>query len=241
MKALRISQVGMSRARISRVGISRVLAAAAIVVGGAVLIAAPASAQVYGGEGPPIASISSSTVTAGQDVTVVGSNFNPGEVATGTVFSTPRPIGTQTANASGQVSFTFSTAGLEAGQHTVLLEGNQGHTASLHFSVVAPGQNSGIPGSNGNSGTSGNSGTNGSSGTNGGNGVGSGSGGSGTVSGSTGVGAGSSGSNNTASSIDTGNPGGDSGPNAALIGGGIVLVAVAGAGGVIVIRRRNAA
>ncbi|WP_127782108.1 hypothetical protein [Rhodococcus sp. X156] len=225
--------------------VTRVLAAATLVMGGSLLAAAPASAQVYNPDAPPVASISQTIVVAGQNVTVNAFNFNIGEIVVGTVFSTPRNIGTAVADGAGAVSFTFSTAGLEAGPHHVDLVGSAGNIARVEFTVVAPGQGSGIPGGNG-TGT-GNGSGNGAGGTGGGSGTGTGSNGSGSGlngsgSGSTGTGSTGSASSYNASSIDTGVPGEGTGPDGTVLAGGIALVAVAGAGaGVMVLRRRNAA
>jgi len=190
--------------------LSRVLAAATLLLGGSLLAATPASAQSAYPPGSTAAtlSISATTLPQGGSVIVTGSNYKHNELVTATVFSTPQSLGTKTVSNNGTFSYSFSTANLSSGAHRVVATGATGDSASAAFTVVASGQGSGVP-----AGTSG------------------GSSGSGNFASGSGSGFGSS--------IDTGNPGAGSGPNGGLIVGGIVLVAVAVGGGIVIVRRRH--
>ena len=204
--------------------LTRVLAAATLLLGGSLLAAAPASAQSAYPPGSTAAtlSISASAVAQGDPVIVSGANYKPNEAVTATVFSTPQPLGTKIATSNGTFNYSFSTANLSLGAHRVVVTGATGDSASAAFTVVAPGQASGLP-----AGTSSGS-------------SGSGSGSLGSGSGSLGTGNfGSASGSGFGSSIDTGNPGAGSGPNGGVIVGGIVLVAVALGGGVFIVRRRR--
>jgi hypothetical protein len=68
-------------------------------------------------------------------LTVVGVNFQAGETVRGTLYSDPVDIGTQTANASGQVTFTYTLpANFPPGAHRVVLTAQSG-TAELAFTI----------------------------------------------------------------------------------------------------------
>lgn len=133
--------------------IIRILAAGLLAVGASFVLASPASAAPAGCAGtgaayPPSGcgiSISATVVTSGDQLTVTGTGFRVGESVTGTVFSAPMALGTKPADATGTVSFTFSTAALDLGVHRVELRGTSGIVLTTNFTVVAAGQGSGLP------------------------------------------------------------------------------------------------
>jgi hypothetical protein len=62
----------------------------------------------------------------GDDITVTGDDFGPGEDVTITMFSTPILLGTATADAQGRVTFTFTVPdGVGAGTHHLELRGTE--------------------------------------------------------------------------------------------------------------------
>ena len=66
--------------------------------------------------------------------------FAPGEQVTVTLFSTPRELGTVTADASGNASITFEVLASDgAGEHRVQFSGPSG-TFSVPFTLVLPAQ-----------------------------------------------------------------------------------------------------
>jgi hypothetical protein len=133
--------------------IIRILAAGLLAVGASFVLASPASAAPAGCEGtgaayPPSGcgiAISATVATSGDQLTVTGTGFGIGELVTGTVFSAPMALGTKPADATGTVSFTFSTAALDLGVHRVELRGTSGTLLTTNFTVVAAGQASGLP------------------------------------------------------------------------------------------------
>lgn len=53
-----------------------------------------------------------------------------------TLYSTPRPLGTATADATGAVTFQFEIgSGIEPGVHRVVLEGERSGTVQIEFTV----------------------------------------------------------------------------------------------------------
>src|SRR5690606_33931789 len=78
--------------------------------------------------------------TAGQQQTVVGTGFEPGEKVTGLMNSTPLELGIRTADADGTVTFTWTIpTGTDAGEHTVTLTGETSGAVSVRFRVLADG------------------------------------------------------------------------------------------------------
>ena len=83
--------------------------------------------------------ITVSSAQAGQQQTVTGSGFNPGERVDLTLQSTPIDMGYQTADANGTVTFSFAVPqSLGAGTHTATLTGAQSGSVLGTFKVVAP-------------------------------------------------------------------------------------------------------
>jgi len=81
--------------------------------------------------------ISIPQVTVGQSQTITGYNFNPGERVGLTLQSTPVDMGSQIADASGTVVFTFAIPStLEIGAHTATLTGAQSGSVSGPFNVM---------------------------------------------------------------------------------------------------------
>ncbi|MGO2683488.1 MAG: hypothetical protein ACTIAA_04635, partial [Microbacterium sp.] len=75
-----------------------------------------------------------------QTQSATGTGFEPGEVVTGVMNSDPVELGTQTANADGTVTFTWTIpAGTDLGDHTVTLTGADSGSVSIDFKVVAKG------------------------------------------------------------------------------------------------------
>lgn len=89
--------------------------------------------------GSAVVELSSATVRQGEQETVTGRGFTPGEQVTATLHSTPVSLGGFTASPAGVVRFTFTVpADHEPGQHTLILAGaNSGLTASTLFAVTA--------------------------------------------------------------------------------------------------------
>jgi len=84
------------------------------------------------------ATLSATSVRAGDDLTVTGTGFIPGEAVSVTLYSTPVEIGSVTADAAGQMSFTFTVpSDIEPGDHRVELVGQRsGARASATFVVL---------------------------------------------------------------------------------------------------------
>jgi hypothetical protein len=77
-----------------------------------------------GGAGSSGAAVLSTTQAApGDDVTVSGEGFQAGETIDGTLFSDPVDLGRTTADDDGTGALTFTVPDVEAGTHTVQLEG----------------------------------------------------------------------------------------------------------------------
>ena len=78
------------------------------------------------------------SVTVGNQETITGSNFNPGEQVHLVLQSTPVDMGYQTADAQGTVVFRFTVpSSLEAGQHTATLTGAQSGSIQGTFQVAS--------------------------------------------------------------------------------------------------------
>lgn len=75
------------------------------------------------------------SVTQGSQITICFVNLPPNTDFSATVQSTPVALPTQHSDAAGNMSVTFSTAGLELGAHTLTISGG-GVTVVASFNVV---------------------------------------------------------------------------------------------------------
>lgn len=89
--------------------------------------------------GLPAATLSVTTATAGQPVTVTGYGFAAGEGVQASLHTTPIDLGTHTASSAGVVQFTFVIPkDLPAGVHHVTLTGlTSNRTATIPLTVLA--------------------------------------------------------------------------------------------------------
>jgi len=72
----------------------------------------------------PHIAASTSSAKAGDSITVTGGGFKSGEIVNGVVESDPVSVGSATADASGEMTLTFSLpAAVPAGSHTIKLTG----------------------------------------------------------------------------------------------------------------------
>jgi LPXTG-motif cell wall-anchored protein len=70
----------------------------------------------------------------------VSTGWQAGERVTGTLYSDPIALGTQTASSSGQVTFTWTLpTSFAAGSHRVVLVGEKSGTIEKAFSVSSSG------------------------------------------------------------------------------------------------------
>ena len=84
------------------------------------------------------AGVALGTVAQGQVQTGTGTGFQPGETVTGEQRSIPRDLGTQVADANGQVTFTWTIRPDETvGAHRFIVTGTESGSASVTFNVVA--------------------------------------------------------------------------------------------------------
>ena len=95
------------------------------------------------GSGPvevgPSASLSVSTVPAGDQVTITGDGFASGESITAVLHSKPVPLGTLVADGSGAFTRTFTIpADTTPGAHSLVLTGQSSGSVSLALTVTAP-------------------------------------------------------------------------------------------------------
>ncbi|WP_170206003.1 Ig-like domain-containing protein [Klugiella xanthotipulae] len=82
--------------------------------------------------------LQSDRLNPGSTQVAYGSGFQPGEVISGVLHSTPIDLGTQTADAEGNVVFTVLVpADIELGKHSVVLSGSFSGTSSATFEVAA--------------------------------------------------------------------------------------------------------
>ena len=82
------------------------------------------------------ATIDDTTAVVGQVLTVNGFGFQPGEPVTATLFSTPRSLGTATADAAGTVTYVFTVEAEDGlGTHSVRLTGPLSGTVAVSFVV----------------------------------------------------------------------------------------------------------
>jgi LPXTG-motif cell wall-anchored protein len=79
-------------------------------------------------------------IARGQVQTGHGTGFQPGEIVTGVQRSVELDLGTQTADATGEVTFTWTIRTAETlGDHTFIITGTDSGTASATFRVTAGG------------------------------------------------------------------------------------------------------
>ena len=91
---------------------------------------------------PPSANLAATIQTVrlyrGQTQVGYGSGFQPGESVTGEQHSTPLGLGTQVADANGQVRFEWTVRSNETiGNHAFIVTGAQSGSASVGFQVIA--------------------------------------------------------------------------------------------------------
>ena len=85
----------------------------------------------------PNASISDSSPTAGDDVTVTANGFVPGESVTAVLHSTPRTLGTVNADADGRVTIDFEILASDApGSHRVVFTGATTGSVSVGATIA---------------------------------------------------------------------------------------------------------
>jgi hypothetical protein len=86
--------------------------------------------------GPPQVAVTRPEVVAGQEQSVTGAGFAAGEVVAVAMASDPVDLGTVTADAAGEVAFTFTVPeGTPLGEHRVTAIG-RGGAAAATFTVV---------------------------------------------------------------------------------------------------------
>lgn len=86
----------------------------------------------------PAVSLSKSSASVGETVTVTGDGFAPNDAVTMTLHSTPIPLGTATADAHGILSATFTVPSADLGSHTVVVAGAvSGEAPGVAFQVVS--------------------------------------------------------------------------------------------------------
>lgn len=74
----------------------------------------------------------------GQSITVTASGFDPGEAVSATLFSTPRTLGTRSADDTGRVTVTFEIRADDgAGAHRVVLVGATSGTVEVALTIAA--------------------------------------------------------------------------------------------------------
>jgi hypothetical protein len=99
---------------------------------------APASTTTV--PGAVVADVVVPVIARGGQQTGHGTGFQPGEVVTGTQESTPLSLGTQVADADGDVTFTWTIRADETlGSHSFIVTGEQSGSASASFRVDAEG------------------------------------------------------------------------------------------------------
>jgi hypothetical protein len=122
------------------VGLSAALAGTAVGLAGPTSAATRPSCTPEGtGTYPPAASpiaLDRSRASVGMAISFEARCFDNGDTVTATVYSTPKQVGTFTANSSGVVSGEFTVPQVEAGRHTLRLVGSDGTQTSVGFTVV---------------------------------------------------------------------------------------------------------
>ncbi|MEX5720954.1 hypothetical protein [Geodermatophilus maliterrae] len=96
------------------------------------------SANTPGVASPDTGKATGDSTAVGRKVVKVLTGFRPGEVVTVTLHSTPRTMGTFTADANGTVTVEFTVpAGTPTGDHTLVYEGDMGTYFQESFAVTA--------------------------------------------------------------------------------------------------------
>ena len=99
---------------------------------------APTPAPTTTAPAGPSAAVARSTIAPAQVQTGTGSGFQPGEAVTGMQRSVDLDLGTQIADADGEVTFSWTIRPDETiGEHSFIVTGANSGTASTTFSVVA--------------------------------------------------------------------------------------------------------
>lgn len=103
----------------------------------------------YGAVVPPVivpaVTLASAEVSQGEQLVVTGTGFGSGELVSATVFSDPVTLDPQTADAQGNVTFTWTVpADFAIGAHTVEVTSAAG-SASAQFTVTAAAVAPGVP------------------------------------------------------------------------------------------------
>jgi hypothetical protein len=101
---------------------------------------APTTTAVLRSNGPVCQSCADLTpgaaVARGEQLSITLGGFAPGELVRGILRSTPIDLGTARADGAGVVTFRFAVpAGIESGEHTLTLSGDQGSEVVLAVAV----------------------------------------------------------------------------------------------------------
>lgn len=109
-----------------------------------IAMAGTAAAQTYPPAGGGPVTVSDTTPTPGQAVTIVASGFQPGTDVTFMLYSQPVNLGTATADAAGTATLQATIpANIAPGTHTIEATGTGTdglpRTVTLQITVVAPG------------------------------------------------------------------------------------------------------
>ena len=116
----------------------RRIAPALVAISALMLAGTSAFAQTSSSSyGTPVPVSDSQTVIAGAEMVVAFANAPPNTEFHAEAHSDPVDLGTHTSDANGRLVIRFSTAGLEAGAHTLVATGG-GVTLSSTFTVVEP-------------------------------------------------------------------------------------------------------
>lgn len=100
--------------------------------------------------GSPSLELRSQSLAQGQTQIAYGHNFKPGESVNGVLASDPIDLGTQLADADGNVTFTFTVpTDLVVGSHSVTLTGAFSGSVSQAFEVTAASSGAGGDGAGG--------------------------------------------------------------------------------------------
>ena len=89
---------------------------------------------------PPQIDLNVGTVTPGQTLRIGGDNWYPGEMVRVTMYSTERVLGIEKVNSDGTLPpmNVVIPSDLEAGQHTIKVEGSVSGVFTTSFTVLAP-------------------------------------------------------------------------------------------------------
>ena len=88
----------------------------------------------------PRVDLNTASLAPGQTLRIGGENWFPGEIVRVTMYSTERVLGTETVNPDGTLPLMeiVIPADLEAGQHTIRVEGSVSGVSEASFTVLAP-------------------------------------------------------------------------------------------------------